>query len=253
MFKKENRIWWYLVGCLLIFASFLWLARDYMLPILTGKRGVIEETPFVYSTAPEMSINTSSTYQLKFTTSEGTFIVEMYDDSAPKNVNNLVFLVQEGYYNGTSLFRLIPDMLVQGGDRNTLDDDPNNDGKGGPGYLVPDEMNWDSLGLSEIQKQALVSAGYTSTPDLVSQKLEKFSMAMASAGVGTNGSQFFFVLAGNEDSRLADMQGFFTVVGKIIEGSPVLEKINTYTTRTDGALVRPETDIIIEKVEVLVK
>jgi cyclophilin family peptidyl-prolyl cis-trans isomerase len=77
-------------------------------------------------------------------------------------------------------------------------------------------------------------------------------MAMASAGAGTNGSQFFFILAGSEDTRLAEMQGFFTVIGKVVEGSLTLDSMNAVSSIQEDEISRPATEIIIEKVEVLI-
>jgi cyclophilin family peptidyl-prolyl cis-trans isomerase len=94
------------------------------------------------------------------TTSEGTIELELFDDDAPKTVSNFTKLAGEGYYDGLTFHRVIPDFMIQAGC-------PRGDGTGGPGYTFEDEFN-----------DHPVARGY---------------LAMANAGPNTNGSQFFIV------------------------------------------------------------
>ena len=92
------------------------------------------------------------------TTSEGTIELDLFDDDAPKTVENFTKLAGEGYYDGLIFHRVIPDFMIQGGC-------PRGDGTGGPGYSFEDEFN-----------DHPVARGY---------------LAMANSGPNTNGSQFF--------------------------------------------------------------
>src|SRR3982750_402844 len=93
-------------------------------------------------------------------TNHGAIGVELFDDDAPKTVDNFVKLARDGFYNGVIFHRVIPDFMVQGGD-------PTGTGSGGPGYQFEDEFN--------------------------DNKVVRGALAMANAGPNTNGSQFFIV------------------------------------------------------------
>ncbi|MDZ4699660.1 MAG: peptidylprolyl isomerase [Rhodothermales bacterium] len=70
----------------------------------------------------------------------GSMTVRLYDDT-PQHRDNFKKLVAEGFYDGTTFHRVMPEFMIQGGDPNSKDDDPYNDGIGGPGYTVPAEFN----------------------------------------------------------------------------------------------------------------
>jgi Peptidyl-prolyl cis-trans isomerase (rotamase) - cyclophilin family len=95
-------------------------------------------------------------------TNHGAIEVELFDEDAPKTVENFTKLARDGFYNGVIFHRVIPDFMIQGGD-------PTGTGSGGPGYQFEDEAN-----------QHPVARG---------------ALAMANAGPNTNGSQFFIVTA----------------------------------------------------------
>ena len=103
-------------------------------------------------------------YRAIFCTSAGAIYVDLYQSLTPATVNNFVFLAQSGYYDGTSFHRVIPDFMAQGGD-------PTATGRGGPGYQFGDEP----IGFLTFDRPGL--------------------LAMANAGPGTNGSQFFITTA----------------------------------------------------------
>ena len=67
-------------------------------------------------------------------------MIKLRDDAAPKTCANFRKLVKEGFYDGTYFHRVIPGFMIQGGDPNTKNADPNDDGMGGPGYTVPAEI-----------------------------------------------------------------------------------------------------------------
>jgi len=114
-----------------------------------------------WNKAPAMAIDPKKTYQAIFHTDKGDIVVNLFADRAPITVNNFVFLAKEGFFDGTTFHRVIPDFMVQGGD-------PTGTGTGGPGY------RWDD--------EAAALAIKHDAPG---------TLSMANAGRNTNGSQFF--------------------------------------------------------------
>jgi cyclophilin family peptidyl-prolyl cis-trans isomerase len=114
-----------------------------------------------YSAPPQMVIDPGKNYKAIFKTERGDIHVDLFQDKAPNTVNNFVFLARDGFYDGTTFHRVIPNFMVQGGD-------PTGTGRGGPGYRFKDEAS--ALKLKH------------DGPGVFS---------MANAGPNTNGSQFF--------------------------------------------------------------
>ena len=191
--------------------------QDVLPPVDDSSSGV-ENVPAVepsvkgYDAPPPMSIDTSKKYFAKFVLAKGgEFTVELYADKAPITVNNFVFLARDGYYDGTTFHRVIEGFMAQGGD-------PTGTGAGGPGYQFEDEFS----------------------PDL------RFDgegiLAMANAGPGTNGSQFFITFAATE--WLNDAH---TIFGRVTDGMDV---VNSITIRDPGSSVAGdviETIVITEE------
>jgi peptidyl-prolyl cis-trans isomerase B (cyclophilin B) len=138
---------------------------------------------------PEMTIDTDKTYKVLMTTNRGSIELELDPRHAPRTVNNFVFLAREGFYNGVSFHRVIPDFMIQGGD-------PTGTGRGGPGYKFEDELTGNPL------------------------KHETGSISMANAGPNTNGSQFFIT-----HSPQSHLNGAHTVFGRVISGQEVVDSI----------------------------
>jgi peptidyl-prolyl cis-trans isomerase B (cyclophilin B) len=128
-------------------------------------------------------------------TNQGAIEIELFDDDAPKTVENFKKLANDGFYNGVIFHRVIPDFMIQGGD-------PTGTGTGGPGYQFEDEFN--------------------------DHKVERGALAMANAGPNTNGSQFFIVTA----EATPWLDGKHTVFGKVTSGMDVVDTIEQ--TETDG-------------------
>ncbi len=148
-------------------------------------------------------------------TSMGEIKLELFPSDAPNTVRNFVNLSSSGFYEGVTFHRVIPNFMIQGGDPLSKDNNPANDGTGGPGYFFDDEIN--------------------------SHKLVKGSLAMANAGPNTNGSQFFIVTA--ESTPWLD--GNHTVFGKVVSGMEVVEAISLVQK---DARDRPIENIVIESV-----
>jgi peptidyl-prolyl cis-trans isomerase B (cyclophilin B) len=142
-------------------------------------------------------------------TNHGAIEVELFDDDAPKTVENFRKLSADGFYEGVIFHRVIPDFMIQGGD-------PTGTGTGGPGYTFEDEIN--------------------------DHKIVRGALAMANAGPGTNGSQFFIV---TKDAA-SWLDGKHTVFGEVTSGMEAVDSIEGTPT---GAGNKPVDDAVIERVE----
>ena len=142
-------------------------------------------------------------------TNHGAVEVELFDDEAPKTVENFSTLARDGFYDGVVFHRVIEDFMIQGGD-------PTGTGRGGPGYTFEDEIN--------------------------ERKIERGALAMANAGPNTNGSQFFIVT-----TRSAPwLDGKHTVFGKVTTGMDVVDQISRLPTDSND---KPHDEVLIERVE----
>ena len=135
--------------------------------------------PKQWSTPPAMEIDAKNRYVATLSTSKGDVVIELYPQQAPKTVNNFVFLIRQGFYDGVTFHRVIAGFMTQGGD-------PTGTGRGGPGYKFEDEFAGNTL-----QHQA-------------------GALSMANAGPNTNGSQFFLV---HSRDSTAHLDGRHTVFG----------------------------------------
>ena len=142
-------------------------------------------------------------------TTEGAITFELFDEDAPKTVENFRKLSSEGFYDGLTFHRVIKDFMIQGGC-------PQGTGTGGPGYTFEDEIN---------QHRVLRGA-----------------LAMANAGPDTNGSQFFIVTA--EECPWLD--GKHTVFGRVVAGQDVVDRISLVGR---DASDRPLEPVSLESVE----
>jgi cyclophilin family peptidyl-prolyl cis-trans isomerase len=143
-------------------------------------------------------------------TNHGAIAVELFDEDAPKTVDNFLKLARDGFYDGVIFHRVIPDFMIQGGD-------PTGTGTGGPGYSFEDEIN--------------------------DHKVERGALAMANAGPNTNGSQFFVVTT----QAAPWLDGKHTVFGRVTEGMDVVDGISEVDTDAND---KPREAVTIERVEV---
>ena len=144
------------------------------------------------------------------TTNKGPIVFELFDEDAPKTVDNFKKLAADGFYDGLTFHRIIKDFMIQGGC-------PEGTGTGGPGYQFEDEIN--------------------------PHKVVRGALAMANAGPNTNGSQFFIVTV----DAAPWLDGKHTVFGRVTEGMEAVDSIEQTET---GAQDRPVQDAVIERVEV---
>jgi cyclophilin family peptidyl-prolyl cis-trans isomerase len=137
-------------------------------------------------------------------TTQGKIVIKLADADAPKTCANFRKLVREKFYDGTSFHRVIAGFMIQGGDPNSKDKDPSNDGIGGPGYTVPAEI------------KLLHVRGAVAT----ARQGDQVNPTRASSG-----SQFFIDVA---DLKSLD-QGGYTVFGNVISGMDVVDKIVAFS------------------------
>jgi cyclophilin family peptidyl-prolyl cis-trans isomerase len=142
-------------------------------------------------------------------TNQGRIELELYPDQAPKTVANFTKLAADGFYNGLTFHRVIPDFMIQGGC-------PLGTGSGGPGYEFEDEFN--------------------------EHKVDRGALAMANAGPNTNGSQFFIVTA----DAAPWLDGKHTVFGRVTGGQEVVDRISAVER---DARDRPVEPVTIDSVE----
>jgi peptidyl-prolyl cis-trans isomerase B (cyclophilin B) len=142
-------------------------------------------------------------------TNHGKIELELFDEDAPKTVENFRKLAADGFYDGVIFHRVIRDFMIQGGD-------PTGTGTGGPGYTFEDEIN--------------------------QHKVVRGALAMANAGPNTNGSQFFIVTT----QEAPWLDGKHTVFGQVVNGMETVDAIEGQTT--DGR-DRPVEACTIERVE----
>jgi len=159
-------------------------------------------------------------------TNQGDIVLRLFPDHAPKTVRNFVELSQgtrewtdprtgqpskERLYDGTIFHRVIPGFMIQGGD-------PLGTGTGGPGYKFGDEFH----------------------PDLTFNR--PYLLAMANAGPGTNGSQFFITTV-----PTPWLTGKHTIFGEVVQGADIVDKIGSVQADSRD---RPANDVVIESVEI---
>jgi peptidyl-prolyl cis-trans isomerase B (cyclophilin B) len=142
-------------------------------------------------------------------TNRGPIQIELFDEDAPKTVENFKKLAGDGFYDGVIFHRVIKDFMIQGGD-------PTGTGTGGPGYTFEDEFN--------------------------QHRIVRGALAMANAGPNTNGSQFFIVTT----EAAPWLDGKHTVFGQVLSGMETVDAIEGLPT---GARDRPQDDAVIERIE----
>jgi peptidyl-prolyl cis-trans isomerase B (cyclophilin B) len=155
-------------------------------------------------------------------TEKGNIELELDKEAASKTVENFVKLAKEGFYDGTKFHRVVEDFVIQAGDPLSKDDNPDNDGIGGPGYNIEDEINPKSLGVSDDTISQLEYRGYKFNYSLKSIPHKIGVISMANSGQpNTGGSQFFIVSTQDQP----DLDGRYTAFGRVTEGMDVVRQI----------------------------
>lgn len=142
-----------------------------------------------------MSVSELKEHHALIKTQFGEIELEFYPDTAPGHVKNFLKLASTGFYDDTTFHRVIRGFMIQGGDPNTKDDDPTNDGYGGPGYSIKAEF-------SDIShKRGILSMARSQDPD-------------------SAGSQFFIMQA-----TQTQLDGQYSVFGNVVKGLEIVDKI----------------------------
>jgi peptidylprolyl isomerase len=203
-----------------------------------------------YDEPPEQIIEEGIDYKAVIKTNYGDIEIDLLEENAPVTVNNFVFLAQDNFYDGVKFHRVVEDFVIQTGSRLSLDENAFNDGVGGPGYRFDNEINFSSLDLTDEEIEQLQNAGFQSKEGITSVDLEQYTVAMANAGPGTNGSQFFIVTAESDDDSIQALNGRHTVFARVTSGQDVVEEIEQ--VEIDPEIPeRPREDVIVEEIEII--
>lgn len=184
-------------------------------PVICGAPAPPAATEMTFAEPEDLGLEGTVTAVL--TTSCGDITIALNADLAPATVNSFVFLAQQGYFDGTVSHRVVPGFVIQAGD-------PTATGRGGPGYLIPDEL-----------------------PTAAEFAYTRGTVAMANAGANTGGSQFFLVLA---DIGLPPS---FSVFGTVTSGLDVMDRLAAVPTVARAAGLEPSSPtetIYIDRVEI---
>lgn len=187
-------------------------------PTACGASQPPELTAQAYTAPQDEAIDRADRPVATITTSCGDIVIELDPSIAPETVNSFVFLVEQGYFDGTAIHRVVPGFVVQAGD-------PDASGLGGPGYAIPDEVP---------ATDYLYARG---------------TVAMANAGPGTSGSQFFMML----DDVQFPPQYRFNVFGIVVDGLDTLDRIAALPlgpSAASGEVSVPLETVYIEGVEI---
>ena len=185
--------------------------------LITGIAVIILATVLI-NKSQDKNMETTNTVAV-METNKGSVAIELFDDKAPKTVDNFVKLSKEGFYDGVRFHRVIENFMIQGGDPQSKDLSLQSAwGTGGPGYKFEDEL-----------------------PNAGDYKIG--SLAMANSGPNTNGSQFFIVSGENG----ASLPPLYSLFGEVTDGMDVVMDISA--TPVDGS-DRPVDEVVILSVKI---
>ena len=160
-----------------------------------------------WSQPPPMTIDQNKHYTATLKTNYGDIVVQLFPQDAPLTVNNFVFLARQGFYNGVTFHRIVPEFVIQGGD-------PTGTGMGTPGYKFADEY--------------------------VNRDYSTGTVAMANSGANTNGCQFFICLADLTNQTAAFKAKAYNIFGIVTGGMDVVQKIAKLPTDSSN---KPTLDV----------
>lgn len=158
---------------------------------------------------PKLPGAASATPRVVLETAEGPIVLRLFPKDAPKTVANFTKLVREGYYDGLTFHRIVPGFVIQGGDPNSRNDNPFDDGQGSPGYTVPAEFG---------RKHLKGAVAMARMPDAVNPTR------------ASNGSQFYIALR-----DLPQLDGGYTVFGEVVSGWDTIARLTALADRKDVA------------------
>jgi peptidyl-prolyl cis-trans isomerase B (cyclophilin B) len=153
-------------------------------------------------------------------TDRGTIVIRLLSDLAPRTVENFVELAETGFYGRTVFHRVLPDKMIQGGDPNSKDNDPFNDGQGNSGTFLRAEFS-----SRPVSRGTVAMARQPGDPD-------------------SSSSQFFIAM-----ERSPEWDGDYTIFGEVVEGIEVAQEISRIPLSKDERLrSRPAVAIRIKQI-----
>jgi len=185
-------------------------------------------------------------------TVHGNILLVFYPELAPNHVGNFVNLSQSGFYDGTKFHRIVPGFVIQGGDPNSKDADPRNDGMGGPtisqvldeeGIQMLAEVNakLEAMGYMGLEGQANLKAEFSDV------KHVRGTLSMArSRDVDSAGSQFFICV-----DETPQLDGSYTVFGYAVTGQDVADVIVNAEQNAAAGRDAPRDPVTLDKVTVI--
>jgi len=186
---------------------------------------------------------------VQLTTEAGDILLELQPELAPHHVANFVHLCRSGFYDGTYFHRVIPGFMIQGGDPNTKNQDPGDDGQGGPAWA--DVLSPELLKQVQAVDQALADLGYRGLGRQAQLKAEfnrqhhrRGTLSMArSRDPDSAGSQFFICVA-----DAGNLDGKYTAFGRVISG---METVDAIVNAPRDARDRPDQPVRITSTKVI--
>jgi len=162
-------------------------------PVKTEKHNTIQRIKKIES--PATQTPTSDEVAIVTVKDFGRIVLGFFPDKAPNHVKNFIKLAKSGFYNGTTFHRIIPGFMIQGGDPNSKDDDPSNDGMGGS----PDKLNAEFNDLHHLP--GTLSMARTQDPNSATSQ--------------------FFICHGSP----SQLDNQYTIFGQVLSGMDVVDKI----------------------------
>jgi len=186
-------------------------------------------------------------------TGAGDITLVFYPEMAPHHVDNFIHLSRTGFYDGTRFHRIVPGFVIQGGDPNSKDSDPRNDGMGGP--MMSDVLNDEDMKLVQQVNELLDSKGYAGLDGPANLKAEfsqtvkhvRGTLSMArSQNVDSAGSQFFVCV-----DVTAQLDGKYTIFGHVVSGIEVADTIVNAEKNPSAGRDAPRDPVAINKVTII--
>ena len=186
-------------------------------------------------------------------TGAGNILLVFYPELAPHHVGNFVHLSRTGFYDGSKFHRIVPGFVIQGGDPNSKDADPRNDGLGGP--TMTDVLTEDELLLVRKVNDMLEQKGYAGLDGPANLKAEfttevkhaRGTLSMArSQAVDSAGSQFFVCVAATPQ-----LDGKYTIFGQVVLGMEVADTIVSAPKNSAAGRDAPRDPVAIDKMTII--
>jgi cyclophilin family peptidyl-prolyl cis-trans isomerase len=170
------------------------------------------QRPTGFPDAPQRCLGDGVDYSAEIVTSEGTFVIDLFEEGAPGTVNNFVVLARSGWFDGDDFHRIVPGFVIQAGD--PVGDPP---GTGGPGYTIPDELD-----VTDGYPEGAVAMAKTAAPD-------------------SAGSQWFVCI------DCSSLPPEYSLFGQVVEGIEIVRRIN----ELGQADQTPSRPVAITRVEIV--